>query len=845
MTDRAIRYGLIPVLLLLAGCSAGLKPRWTDFNAYFNTYYNAEVAYERGYTLIRDQQVTYNPARPIRVHLTPVRAGQTDFERAIEKGANILRKYPESRWADDALELIGRSYFMLGQYFSADIKFNEVLLASPNPVMRQRAILWKGLVYLETNRATEGIQYIEAQIASEAYDWRPEILAELRVVLAQLHVAGLDERSAEAVLGTGLAGLDDPNLQARARFLHGQLLHRLGEGDRAIDAYSRVNRNYRDYQLIYLAEVEKGRILREMGRHAQALRHFQAMTRDDKHFDQLADLNYEIAAVRLAMGETDRAESELKDVLYRSLKPPARVTQSFSHYLLGDIYRFERVDYRLAAAHYDSSGRLANDPLLFPEDYDAAILGRTFTDLARLTSDRVRLDSLLHLGLLPRSERDSLVERLRANRLAAYEAQMREQQRQGSMLIVTGGATNPGANTAEGASGFLNHKNPQLVEQNAQAFAAMWQNRPLVDHWRRLEVARNARVEETDGARPVTQTRTGARTDLDATLGIRMEEIPVTADQQASTRSRLATLQYEIGNLFYLTLELPDSAVAYYRQAVTRFPESSIAPQAYYSLADIALAASDTLNARRYAEVLATDHTLTPYRLRLAERLGEEAVRMETVATADSNTVLLEAFMAGIHSLPPADKALELSLFADSNATHPRSGDVLYAAALTYAEAAAASAGLVKGYEHALWDSTRRVLERFRERYPQHRLAPLAVAMQAELDRSDEPADIEMAACADLDQPVAPRGGLEGFLDAIGFRQTMAGFGIQEADFEFEFTLSETGEILNLTPVTEADDFGLLDTLKERMAAEMRFFPPTKGGVPVRTVCPYAVIVTP
>src|SRR5690606_24642966 len=115
--------------------------------------YNAEVSYEKGHKLIREQQVTYNPARPIRAHLTPVRAGQADFERAIEKGANILRKYPDSRWADDALELIGRSYFMLGQYFSADIKFNEVLMASSNPVMRQRAILWKGLVFLETNRS--------------------------------------------------------------------------------------------------------------------------------------------------------------------------------------------------------------------------------------------------------------------------------------------------------------------------------------------------------------------------------------------------------------------------------------------------------------------------------------------------------------------------------------------------------------------------------------------------------------------------------------------------------------------------------------------------------------------
>jgi len=832
-------------LLLLAGCSAGLGPRWTDFNAYFNTYYNAQVSYEKGHKQIREQQVTFNPARPIRAHLTPVRAGQADFERAIEKGANILRNYPESRWADDALELIGRSFFMLGQYFSAEIKFNEVLLASRDPIMRQRAILWKGLVFLETSRTSEGIDYLSAQITSEAYDWKPEILAEIRIVLAQLHVHVQDYRSAEPLLRAGLARMDDVDIQARARFLQGQLLRRLHEAQPAIEAFRRVNRDYRDYQLIYLAEVEIGRILRENGQHAQALRHFQAMTRDDKNFDQLADLNYEIAAVRLAMGETARAENDLKDVLYRSLKPPGRVTQSFSHYRLGDIYRFHKVDYRLAAAHYDSSGRLANDPLLFPETYDAALLGRTFTDLARLTAESARLDSLLRLGELPAVERDSLLAQLRGSRLARYEAERREQQRQGTTLIVAAAPTGPGAGSMDGTSGFLNHKNPQLVEQSAQAFSAMWQNRPLVDHWRRLEVTRNARVAETEATGPITQTRVGVRTDLDATLGIRIADIPVTAAQQQEARFRLATLTYEIGNVFYLTLEMPDSASAYYREAVSRFPDSPIAPQAYYSLADISLAASDSTTARHYAGILNTDHADTPFRWHLARRLGLVPTGNAVTTPLDSNVVMLDAFMDRIRLLPNTDQARDLSLFAENNRSHPRSGDVLHAAAMRYAEAASALAGPSQGFQHALWDSTRQVLSRFRARYPQHRLAPMAAAMQAELDRTEEAPSVEMVGCGEIDQPIAPRGGMEAFLDAIGFRKTMSGFGVQSADFEFEITLSETGTVLNLEPVTDPDEFGLLDTLTDRIATDLLFFPPTKGGIPVRTVCPLAVIVTP
>lgn len=823
------------ILILVSGCSAGLKSRWTDFNAYFNTFYNAQASFEKGHRLIRDQAVVFNPARPIRAHLTPVRAGQTDFEKAIEKGANILRKYPQSRWADDALELIGKSYFMLGQYFSADLKFNEVIMASSNPVMRQRAVVWKALVYLETNRPAEGIRYIESQILSEAYDWKPEILAELRLVQAQLHMQTGQTRESETALRQSLDRIEDKDVQARGRFLHGQVLHRLGDYDGAYKAYDRVNRAYRDYHLIYLAEVEKGRLLREMGRHSDALRHFQAMTRDDKHFDQLADLNYEIAVVRTSMGDATRAESEFKDVLYRSLRPPSRVTQAMSHYQLAELNRFVFARYPLAAAHYDTSSRLANDLSLFPEGFDAASMARVFGDFARLSREIHRTDSLLTLGTLPRAERDSLIDALRLNRLREYEIRLREQQRQGTTLVtVPGTGQTGGTAAADGSSGFLNHRNPQLVEQSAQAFAAMWQGRPLVDNWRRLEATRNARVEPSapqEGA--VARAGPRTRSDLDGALNIHLAEIPTTSDRIREARHRLASLHYEIGNLFYLTLFKPDSAAVYYRRAVTRYPDAPVAAQAYYSLADMALASADTVTARRYSLVLAAGHSGTPFEIRLAERLGLRQPNL--AAPIDSNAVRLDSLMAQVRELPAKERAHRMDLFASASPRHPRSGDLMYAAALTYGDA-------------ALWDSTKVVLDRFMAAHPRHASFNLAKSLHAELLRMSEPSVMEdspIAGCAELDQPFAPRGGIDAFLASFGFRESMASLGVVEADFEFQLTLDETGSVLNAVPITERDDLGLLDALLEQIRESLSFFPPTSGGTPVRATCDYAIIVKP
>ncbi len=847
--------------LLISGCSAGLKERWGDFNAYFNTYYNAQESFKRGLKLMDNQVVTFNTARPIRVHLTPVRAGQADFEKAIEKSANVLREHKDSRWADDAIELIGKSYFYLGQYFSAEQKFDEVLMASRSDELRQRAVLWRGRIYLETNRFAEGADYLSARLSSEEFVWDPEVRGEIDLVLAQLYVEMENYASADIHLRRGIPNVKNRNLTARARFLHGQVLNLMDQPDAAFKAFSSVDRSYRDYQLIYHSEVEKGRIFRTTGNYDQALRHFQMMARDDKHFQEIGDLNYEIARTLHDRGEYEAARSQYKDVLYSSLQPPTRVTTSLSHYGLAELNRFVFGEYALAAAYYDSSAKAIQNIDLMPIGFDASALAKSFGDHTRLSRESFRLDSLLHLAMLPRATRDSIVIALRESRYIAYEARQRELLRQGTTLVSTRPGSDQGGSQNQGNSGFLNHKNPALVIQGSESFNAVWQKRPLVDNWRRMEVARNARVETAANA---SVERTGTtvvrnRTDLDGVLNINLYDLPLTAEKQLATKQRIAALQYEIGNVFYLSLNMPDSALNHYRVVTSLYPETDVAAQALYSIADVALSASDSTQAYAMARRLRAEHPGTVFETRLSQRIGWPTGITESNSTAsDSLTTAYHALIHTLQDQPPTRRAESLRAFSLSNREFARSGDLLYASARAYAEAGRSTATYLRlaampdsiapfRYVGAEWDSTRAVLNSFLTLYPQHPSVSRARILISDLTPKEPQVvkDIQIIECKLLDQPLTVKGGMDAFVQSSGLKRLMERVGVVEADFEFEVIVSETGAILDIQPITEADEFGFLTLLVDRMKTGLNYFPPMSAGTAVRSRCDIVVSVRP
>lgn len=120
------------VVLLVTGC------------AYFNTFYNARTYYRDGTKLMDANQTTQAKAK---------------FDKAIEKSALVIKRWPKSRWSDDALFLIGMSYYQEGYYSKAMRHFEQVSLVFPHSGLVPDAELYRGLSLLQDK------QYGQARLA--------------------------------------------------------------------------------------------------------------------------------------------------------------------------------------------------------------------------------------------------------------------------------------------------------------------------------------------------------------------------------------------------------------------------------------------------------------------------------------------------------------------------------------------------------------------------------------------------------------------------------------------------------------------------------------------------------
>ncbi|MBN1542165.1 tetratricopeptide repeat protein [candidate division KSB1 bacterium] len=116
------------ISLLFSGC------------AYYNTFYNAKKFYAEAdkerKKRMRTQIVELSPEEKERLK----RAGQynsldnsrptgeemQNYQRAIEKASRVLEFYPNSRYVDDALMLLGKCFFFRREYNKAMRKFDEL-----------------------------------------------------------------------------------------------------------------------------------------------------------------------------------------------------------------------------------------------------------------------------------------------------------------------------------------------------------------------------------------------------------------------------------------------------------------------------------------------------------------------------------------------------------------------------------------------------------------------------------------------------------------------------------------------------------------------------------------------
>jgi len=121
--------------ILLSSCSGPIgnyfSTRYENVMGYFNTYYNTKRTFDDAVVEL-EKSVQISRDTNYFAHYQPTPTLKNKFRTVIEKASKIIQYYPRSKWVDDAIMMIAKTYYYQNDYDLAQKKFNELIENFPS-----------------------------------------------------------------------------------------------------------------------------------------------------------------------------------------------------------------------------------------------------------------------------------------------------------------------------------------------------------------------------------------------------------------------------------------------------------------------------------------------------------------------------------------------------------------------------------------------------------------------------------------------------------------------------------------------------------------------------------------
>lgn len=317
--------------------------------AYFNSYYNAARIFDEAEQEVLDHERTVRMQQGmIDRHLDPPGSAKSKFNTVIDKCSNILSFQPRSALVDDALLLIGKSYFYQGEFVKAERKFMELLSLELSESLALEARLWKLKTLAKLGR-NEAVLEEGTRLAADAVrNGEQDIVGEVWMTVGQAHARNRAFGEAVTAFEHARDQSEDEELQGTAQFLLADALAQQGKKELAAEAYLKV-REYSDIGELFLpAGLRALEMLREVKAYDKSLEVADLLREDYRFQGRLKYIDLETGRVLRALGRTREAMDIFVRLDTTSVKTDVGVQAAFEE---GGVYE-ERGDYLSAQAAY-------------------------------------------------------------------------------------------------------------------------------------------------------------------------------------------------------------------------------------------------------------------------------------------------------------------------------------------------------------------------------------------------------------------------------------------------------------------------------------------------------------
>jgi len=556
-------------------------------------FWNGRESYREGVAqLEKSVKDNYNKILPVYNYGTEsdAQAMNPFMDRAIEKASvNIQRhsmffnRKEYVRWIDDSYMMIGLGYFYKQEYNKARRTFEFVINEYKNNDIKYEAMLWLGNSYNQMGKYKRA-QSVLDNLGNEI-DKNPnvsnKVLKMLPLVRADLYILQEKYGQAKEPLIDALYLRQKKIVDARVRFILGQIFQLEEEYYKASEYYRQVVKKNPPYEMAFNAAINLARSYdtRYGDNSKDIVKQLNKMLKEDKNLEFRDQIYFALADVAF------KEENDTLAIHYLKKSVAMSKTNNFqkatSALKLARTYFFVP-EYELAQAYYDTAIQV------LPEDYpDYKNIKGLSMYLTELVDNLITIetqDSLQHLANISEEERNAIIDKI-------IEDAIKEEERQKELddLQLLAGNTNTGpTNTMSGTSGgewyFYNNtaKSFGLTE-----FRKKWGNRKLEDNWRLsnkqaiFEPSEEDLIAQQDS---ISGDSTIIVSNDPHTREYYLQDIPFTEAQLVISDSLIEEAYYNLGFIYKDKLIDSPKAVESFETLLERFPLHKNRLQVYYQL---------------------------------------------------------------------------------------------------------------------------------------------------------------------------------------------------------------------------------------------------------------------
>ncbi len=562
------KTGIIISLIFLLSC------------AYYNTFFNAKRYYDQA--LEKQKNTKSSQKLPGDV--------KKNYQAAIEKSWKLIKIYGDSnKYADDALLLIGKAYYNIGDYTKAERTLNQFLLKFLKSELIPEAKLWLARTYVAQQRKEDALELLNSLLSQKL---PKRLAAEAFYILGKLHFEQEEYEEAIKFLTKSVDITHDDEIKGDALFMMGDAYYQLNQYENAIDSYDKLSKLDIPAVREYEATAKKVESLIELKKYEEAEKILRKMLSSPRFKDQFSLIETRLANLYEIQGETDLARDYYYEIIE---KYPRKEGAILSYYYLGQLYEYEYANFDSAQAYYEKVKNLKSNPEVLEDAREKS----------RLLKEYLKLRDVL------RKDKQDLLKLERGDSLLTDSMEV------AGDSVVIGQTAQEEANLVQTKFGMRPKKVFEIPEKENEEF---WQRVSFYKDSLK-EARRDTVLTYQDSLKlfPEKKAKKRARKVL---VSRKPEEVKASFKKNSFAKAEYFLLKYQ--NY--------DSAAIAYAHFIKQFDDSVLTPKSYYALYYIYQNLKhDSLKADSIKQLIITRYPQTIYGKKLRGVIDDKT-EMEVVS---------------------------------------------------------------------------------------------------------------------------------------------------------------------------------------------------------------------